>query len=77
MSAVIRQPSTGADGGDVVVEVDGTSDVVVRWAAGVDVVLGRGTSDADITYIALRQADGTQYKVYVASGTITTTTAAL
>lgn len=77
MSAYIRQPLDGADAGNVVVEVDGTSDVTVRWAAGVDVVLGRGTSDTDITYIALRQADGTQYKVYVAAGAVTTTDAAL
>jgi hypothetical protein len=77
MGVNVSLPSVGTEAGDVIVNVDTASDVVVRWATGADVVIGRGTADTDITYIALRQADGTQYKVYVAAGEVTTTTAAL
>lgn len=77
MSAYITQPTAGGNAGELVVNVDSTQDVLVTWGGNVDVMIGRGTTDTDITFIQLRQADGTAYKVYVASGTITTTTGTL
>lgn len=47
------------------------------FATGVDVVIGRGTTDTDITYIALRSANGTKFYIYPDdSGALTTSTTA-
>jgi len=40
----------------------------VEWAANVDVEIGRGTTDTDITFIKLRSPDGTAYWLYPANG---------
>ncbi len=34
------------------------------FETGVDVVIGRGTTDTDITYISLRSANGTKFYLY-------------
>ena len=40
----------------------------VEWSANVDVEIGVGTSDTDITFIKLRSPDGTPYWLYPANG---------
>jgi len=77
MSTYVTFPSGGTDAPDTIVNVDGGADVAIRWPNGTQVLIGRGTTDTDISYIGLSQADGTVYKVFVASGTITTTTGTL
>lgn len=77
MGTYVQQPTNGTDALDTIVQVDGGTDVIVRWPNGTQVLLGRGTADTDISYIGLSQADGTVYKVYVAAGAITTTTGTL
>ena len=36
----------------------------IVWASGVDAEVGRGTTDPDITYVALRNANGTKCYIY-------------
>jgi hypothetical protein len=36
------------------------TDVTIEFATGVEAEIGRGTADTDITYIALRAADGSK-----------------
>jgi len=54
-----------------------TEKVYVEWATGVDAEMGRGTSDPDITYLALRNANGTRCYIYpdaAGTGIVVTTT---
>jgi len=40
----------------------------LEWSANVDIELGVGTTDTDITFIKLRSPDGTPYWLYPANG---------
>lgn len=58
------------DAGDFQLEADNpsastsTGTVKVTFASGVDAILGRGTTDTDITFIALRNANGVLAYIY-------------
>jgi len=41
-----------------------TEKLDVVWETGIDANIGRGTSDTDITFIALRSANGTKWYIY-------------
>jgi len=62
-----------ADDGSEVVRAQGggseTADRVTVFVENVDVTLGRGTTDTDRTFIALRRSDGTKVYIYVDTGT--------
>lgn len=52
--------------GQARVEASGASEsqhLTIRWADGVEAELGRGTTDTDVTYIALHNETG--QKVYI------------
>lgn len=48
--------------------------MTVKFADGVEVELGRGETDTDITYIGLYDAAGTLYYVYIDTGAVTAST---
>jgi hypothetical protein len=53
-----------ADGGDSENEL-----LTVEFANNVDVEIGRGDTDTDRTYIAVRRSDGTKVYIFVDTGT--------
>ena len=61
------------DDGNVGVNTDSPDEMFeVEWGAAVDVEIGRGTTDADRTFITLRSNDGSKWYVVVADdGTLT------
>lgn len=49
--------------------------VLVKFANSVDAEIGRGTTDAEITFIALRDSDGVKHFIYPhTDGSVTTST---
>lgn len=57
------------DDGDVDIIADGNNsenvgDVNIIWGSSVAATLGRGTTDTDITFLALRNADGELCYIY-------------
>jgi len=68
-----------ADGSvEIVADGSGSANELVKvvFATGVEAELGRGDTDADITYIALNRADGTKMFVHVDTGTAVIATTA-
>jgi hypothetical protein len=63
MAWIVRQP----DSGIAIIEATEESvndSVQVKFAPNVEITLGRGATDTDITFIALRNADGELCYVY-------------
>lgn len=58
-------------GGQAVVKATGDSvsgnnaNLLIEFAPGFDIEVGRGTADTDRTYIALRNSTGVKYYLYV------------
>lgn len=68
MSFAVKQNTDGTT--EIVAAPDSAAkSVKVTFATNVDAEIGRGATDADRTYIALRRSDGTKVYIYVDTGT--------
>ena len=50
--------------GSVGIDTDPTEKLSIYWTTNVDAYIGRGTTDTDVTFIALRNPAGTLYYCY-------------